>query len=293
MGKTILVLKASGGTEKFDRNKIKKTCVYAGAPEDLAEKVTKEVTKHVYDGISTKEILKLTVKLLEKELPHVAAKYDLKGAIMRLGPEGYPFERFFAEVLKEYGYSARGHQYVQGLCVKHEIDIVAAKPQKEYPELGQPPLKYYMIENKFHNSPGIYTGLKESLYTFARFLDLEDGYKKGLCQKFDQAWLVCNTKFSADAIQYAICKNLKLTGWRYPLGASLETMIEEKDLYPITVVKGLDKDSQKKMFDAGLLLCKDLLKYDIDKLRERTRISSRVLTNLINTAKEVMIKKEF
>ena len=64
---------------------------------------------------------------------------------------------------------------LRGHCVSHEIDIVASKQEKQY-----------MIECKYHNMPGIYTCLKEVLYTYARFLDLVEGSQNKTCQKFDQ-----------------------------------------------------------------------------------------------------------
>ena len=282
------VIKASGEREKFMPNKLKRTCLRAGAPPDLANKIVREVSKRAYDGITTKEILKMTLFMLHKDQPDVAAKYDLKGALMRLGPAGFAFEKLFAEILKEYGYETRVHQYIQGECVRHEIDIVAVKPIKSIPELPQPHLKYYQIENKYHNAPGIFTGVKDVLYTYARFLDLQGGFKKGLCQRFDQCWLACNTKFSTDAIEYANCKGMKLTGWRFPTDASLETMIEEKKLYPITVLRSLDKDSQTKMASAGLMLCKDLIKRDFDKLVEMTKISPKKMRTMIDEIEKII-----
>jgi len=51
---------------------------------------------------------------------------------------------------------------IKGKCVNQEIDVVAENPSGRY-----------MIECKFHNVP-IYTGLKEVMYTYARFLDVKD-----------------------------------------------------------------------------------------------------------------------
>ncbi len=288
MPKIIFVTKASGQKERFRPNKLKRTCIHAGAPPDLADRVVKEVIEKAHDGISTRKILRMAMSMLRKEMPPIAAKYDLKGALMRLGPAGFAFEKLFAEILRGHGYEAKVHQFVRGRCVKHEIDIVAAKPIKSNPELPRPTLKYYQVENKYHNSPGVFTGLKEALYTYARFLDLQEGFKKGLCQKFDQCWLVCNTKFSTDAIEYANCRGIKLTGWRYPSGGSLEFLIESKKLYPITVLRNLDRESQRKMADAGLLLCKDLIMKDEKKLGQMTRINSKKLKTLINEAERIL-----
>jgi len=271
------IVKASGETEKFDPDKIKRTCLRAGASEELADKIVKEVIKKSYDGISTKEILHIALKLLGKERPHIAARYDLKGSMLRLGPAGFIFEHFIGELLKEYGYSARVHNILRGLCVSHEVDVVATKENKNY-----------MIECKYHNMLGIYTGLREALYTYARFLDLCEGSKSGTCENFEHPWLVCNTKFSDDAIQYAKCKGLKLVGWSYPEDGSLEQLIEKKKLYPITMLRKLDADSQDKLALANMILMEDLVRTDIKELCKITKISKNKLKILSDEAREIL-----
>jgi Holliday junction resolvase len=270
------VVKASGETEEFDLNKIKRTCLKAGAPQSLANKIARDVEKRSYDGISTKEILHSTLKLLEKQKPFIAARYDLKGAIFRLGPAGFAFEHLVAEILKEYGFKTKVHSMINGFCVQHEVDVVATKKNKSY-----------MIECKYHNLPGIYTGLREALYTYARFLDLKNGSKEGLCQKFEQPWLICNTRFSDDAIQYSKCIGLRLIGWGYPEVKNLREMIEKRRLYPITMLRKLDKESQEKLSISGLVLISDLIKISIRELNKITKIPVKKLRILVNEAEGI------
>lgn len=271
----MFVTKASGEKEEFNPEKIRSTCIRAGATKWLADAIVKEVEKRAYDGIPTKKILQITLKILNREMPRVAAKYDLKFAIMRLGPAGFLFEQLVAELLSEYGYETRVHSIIYGGCISHEIDVVAEKDGKRC-----------MIECKYHNAPGIYTGVKEALYTQARFEDLLEGSKSGKCQRFDQVWLVCNTKFSADVIAYALCKKIKLLGWKYP-EENLRTMLEKKNLYPITVLRKLDSYSQKRLASVGLMFCKDLLKRDFSELRELTKIPPTRLKFLIQEAESI------
>ena len=47
----------------------------------------------------------------------------LKQAIMELGPSGFPFEQFVAELLKCRGYQIKVGVIVEGHCVNHEIDV--------------------------------------------------------------------------------------------------------------------------------------------------------------------------
>jgi Holliday junction resolvase len=270
------VVKASGETEKFDPEKIRRTCIKAGASEDLADKIVREVEKKSYDGISTREILHMTISFLKKEKPAVASRYDLKGAIFRLGPAGFTFEHLVAEIFKELGYETKVHSIIRGACVSHEVDVIATKDKNNY-----------MVECKYHNIPGIYTGLRESLYTYARFLDLNEGFKIGVCRKFNQPWLVCNTKFSEDAVQYAICKNMRLVGWNYPENQGLEYMIEKNKLYPITMLRNLDSESQEKLANVGLVLTKDLVRINIKELSEITKITKNKLKVLADESKEI------
>lgn len=276
----LYVIKNNGDKAKFEPEKIRSTCLRAGASDELTNEIIKRITEKAYNGITTKEILKMALKMLERDDPPAAARYDMKGAIMRLGPAGFIFEDLVSEVLKEYGYETKVHSILQGACIPHEVDIIASKKSDG--------IKNYMIECKYHNVPGIYTGSKDALYTYARFLDLVDAWKKGKGQKFDKPWLVTNTRFSIDTIQYSICKGMLLTGWKYPQSHGLNDMIEEKRLYPITVLRNLDTDSMGKMAAAGLLLCKDLLTKTPNKLQQLTGISQRKLFLLVQEANKVL-----
>jgi len=261
------VVGASGEREEFDVEKVRGTCLKAGASKELTDKIAEEIQKKVYDGITTKEILDLTLSLLGEE-PQSAARYDLKRAVMSIGPAGFPFENFMAEVLQNYGYTTKVGEVLKGRCVKHEIDIVAQKDGKRY-----------MIECKYHNASGVYTDLKVALYTYARFLDLKDD--------FDQPWLVSNTKCTTEAINYAKCVGLKVTGWRYPPGESLDNLIEQRKLYPVTILKSVDESVKSRLFQAKIMLAKDLLERSIDELKGTTGLSDETLGKIVTEVRTV------
>jgi len=179
---------------------------------------------------------------------------------MNLGPEGFPFETFFSKLLVNLGFKVQLRRMVKGLCVTHEIDIIAENYVNNQVER-------IMVECKYHNLPGIYTGLKETLYTYARFLDLRDGWMKGLCEKFDEAWLVTNTKFSEEAKEYAKCKEMKIIGWSYPPNQGIETLIENnKRLYPITILRRVKKADLTKFSSANLIVINDVLNRTVEEL---------------------------
>ena len=84
---------------------------------------------------------------------------------MLLGPAGFNFESYMAAVLAANGYEIISiRSKVRGKCVEHEIDLSILSKNGDKA----------MVECKYHNSLGIFTGLKESMYTHARFLDITE-----------------------------------------------------------------------------------------------------------------------
>ena len=243
----MLVTKSSGKQVAFDHNRIIRTCKRAGLSKKEAEEVAQIVEGKIYDGIATKKLLKIVLSELEKYGEHVSMKYDLKGALMRLGPSGFAFEKFIARVLEQLDWKVKTNSIITGGCITHEIDVIAEKADR------------VMIECKYHNSPGIYTGVKDILYTYARFLDLQDGYKSGKCEKFDGVWLASNTKFSTDTMKYGSCRGIELLGWNYPKGGSLAELIEKTKTYPITMLRGLTPTTKNTLIEYNIVTVKDLL----------------------------------
>ncbi len=224
--KKILVTKANGQLVPFDPNKVRSTCIRAGASRKFAKVIIRKIYPKLYDGISTREIYHHVLEFLgsDDRGKIIKHRYRLKESIRLLGPSGFPFENFVARVLENHGYQVLAlRKIVTGVCVNHELDIIVHNSELN---------RKYFVECKYHNSPGIFTGLKESLYTHARFLDLKD--------EFGGEMLVCNTKVSTDVITYGRCINQTVISWRYPPNCGLEKMIEEKGLYPITIL-GLSK----------------------------------------------------
>jgi|TARA_Y100000310_G_scaffold127024_1_gene126048 hypothetical protein len=261
------VIKASGKKEEFKPKKIFNTLLRAGASRKLADEIVKEVQKRVREGTTTREILDIALGLLKNKNPEINARYDLKRAVMRLGPTGFPFEKFFAEVLENYGYQTQVGKIVQGKLINHEIDVVAKKD------------KNYMVECKYHNSLGIYTNIKVALYVYARFLDLKE--------KFGQPWLSTNTRLSRSAITYTKGVGMKVTSWQYPKEDCLRSLIEKKKLYPITILKTIDDSVKFKLVNSGIVLAIKLLDYDLKDLKRKTGISENILKKIMDEAKGI------
>jgi hypothetical protein len=187
--------------------------------------------------------------MLRKTARPVAARYSMKRAIADLGPNGFPFEKFIAEIFKSEGYEALTDQVVYGSCVPHEVDVVAWKGKE-----------LCMVEAKFHNEYGVKSDLKVALYVNARWEDLKGAEFEfgGVKRKMTSFQLFTNTKFTDTAIRYAECKGLSLVGWNYPKKGNLEDLIQESGLHPLTSLTSLSQTEKRTLLDAGMVLCKQV-----------------------------------
>jgi hypothetical protein len=166
-----------------------------------------------------------------------------------MGPSGYPFEKLVGEILASQGFSVKVSQTVPGICVTHEVDVVAIKDKQ-----------HIMVECKFHNEASTKSDIKVALYVQARFEDIEKaGDVSGRSKRFTEAWLVTNTRFTSDAIQYAQCMGMKTIGWNHPQDGSLSELIDRARLHPVTSLTSLTKAQKKQLLDSGIVSCKELL----------------------------------
>ncbi len=265
------VIKASGLEEEFNSRKIYHTILGAGGTGKLARDIVEVVKKKFHDGMTTKEILEIVLREL-KEFPKLYARYDLKRAIMSLGPSGFPFEHFFGHLLEYYDYKTKVGNFIKGKVINHEVDIIARRivGGKE---------KSYMIECKYHNEPGTLTKLHPALYTYARFLDLDPK------EKPDMPWLVTNTKCSRDAKGYAKGVGLKITSWNYPQSNSLQKLITRKKLYPITIIKLISHKTKEKLFGSKIVIAKHLLDFSVEELIQKTELSESEIKKILEEVK--------
>jgi hypothetical protein len=120
----IYVLKADGTKEPFDEKKLEFSLKRAGASTQATRDIINHVYGHLKQDITTHNIYKHAFELLHKEEKPIAIKYSLKKAISELGPSGFPFEDFVAEIFRGKGYEALTGQVVKGFCVAHEVDVV-------------------------------------------------------------------------------------------------------------------------------------------------------------------------
>jgi len=273
----IQVRKASGDLEPFSEGKIVRSLERAGVDKDLIDKVLADVKKELYDGITTQRIYSHIFELLKREKSPSLGRYNLKKAIMELGPAGYLFEKFVGALLKHHGYQVEIGVNVFGRCVVHEIDVIAQKDNQ-----------HFMVECKFHNQPGTRSDVKVALYVKARFDDVETAWKEkpGHQTKFHKAWLVTNTKFTSDAIQYGECIGMRLIGWNYPTSGSLQDLIENSGLHPVTCLTFLSKNQKETLLSSNIILCRDILTAD-QALLSSLVLSDKQKTSLFTEIKTV------
>jgi hypothetical protein len=267
--------------EEFSPEKIYDTCIRAGANDQTAKEIANEISKIVYDGIKSSEILSIIRKLLRKKNKGLAARYNLKESLTRLGPTGYPFENFISELLEYFGYKTKLRQILRGKCVEHEIDVLAESEQNNN-------LRRAIIEVKFKHANELYIGLKEAMYTYARYLDIKEGYELNLCDRVDEVWLFCNSKASSEAIQYANCKGLKLITWNYPFNDGLRKMIHEMNLYPVTILNSIDKKLLLKFADSHIMFIRDIYEYDEKRLMSKFDLTRSKVRNILDEANQVL-----
>lgn len=275
--KTFYVTKFDGSKQPFIRNKIVNTCLRMGATQEVAEKVVEKIESEAYDGITTKEILKSIFRYLKEYRPEFGFRVDLRQSIALLRPKP-DFERFVSLVLEQEGYEVETNKIIRGKCTSHEVDSIARKGRD-----------VVCVEVKHHYQHHTYTSMDVFLESWASFEDLQQGYNCGNNNfGFNKLLVVCNTKISDHAKEYAKCKGIQHIAWSAPRERSLELLVEKYKFYPITFLKGLDQKTAVKLGDAGIMLLKQLVKEDVNKLSKKLKIPKKNLQQLIARANKLL-----
>jgi hypothetical protein len=261
------ITKADGSQEAFDIRKLEYSLRRAGAHKDEIPQIVSDVSRTLVDGARTQDIYQRAFQLLrETELP-VAAKYSLRRAVFNLGPTGFPFEDFLGKIFEAQGYTTKRRLIIKGKCATHEIDLAAYSPQHSF-----------VAEAKFHAHPGVKSDLQVAMYSYARYLDLQNSRVcKGDMCGIVSLYVITNTKFTEAAIKYGSCVGINLLSWDYPKNNSLHSMIEKLGVYPITVLTRLTSGQKQRLLQNGIILCSDILK-NTTYLRELGLSESKIAT---------------
>jgi Holliday junction resolvase-like predicted endonuclease len=273
----INITKASGEQEPFDESKLRHSLRSAGAADQVIDSVVVSVNEMLVEGMSTRKIYREAFRILRSESRRIAGRYKLKEAIMELGPTGYPFENFVAEFLKRLGYKTEVGVVVQGNCVSHEIDVIAHKDAH-----------YYMVECKFHNRKELRCKVQVPLYIQSRFLDVRKNWmsQPGHAGKEHTGYVVTNTRFTKDAIDYAECIGLDLLGWDYPKNKGLKDLIGRMNLHPVTCLTSLTKAEKDRILEKNIVLAVQLA--ENENILKQIGIDQRKAARILKEADEIV-----
>lgn len=281
MSTTAIIRKASGEKEAFDPEKLRNSIKRAGTPDDITDQIIDEILPQLQDGMTTQEIYKKAFGMLRKRKRANAARYSLKKAIMELGPTGYPFEHFVAQVLAHNGFEVSVGQVVQGRCVTHEVDVIATTDTTQY-----------IVECKYYNSQGKYANVKVPLYIRSRVNDIIE-YREKL-HDFKNirffGWIVTNTRFTEDAMNYGRCAGLNMLSWNIPRGKGLKDMVEKAGVYPVTVITSLNKKQKEYILSKEIVLCKHLR--ENIKILHEVGFTDKSLKKVVDEIDELLNSKD-
>lgn len=268
------ITKRSGDREPFNEHKVRSSLHKAGAHSQLIDQIVNDIEQRS-DLRTTKDIYAYAYAQLRNHNIVAAGRYSIKQALAEMGPSGFPFERFIAELFKAQGYGVEIDQTLMGACVSHEIDLIIEKNKQ-----------HGLVECKFHNELGLKSDVKVPLYVKSRFDDIAHAAKKEHAHPhIKQNWIVTNTNFTEQAIQYATCVGIKLISWSHPATESLPKLIEKYHLYPITALASLTNQQKHDFIAHGFTLCRNAA--EKQRVLERMGLSATQIDDLIAEAHAV------
>jgi hypothetical protein len=243
LGSEVLIRKADGSEESFSPEKLFQSLVRSGARAEDAEAIVTRVANELHSGDKTHDIYRRAFSLLRHGERAVAARYSVKRVLLELGPSGYPFEDFVAEIFRAQGYHTQTRIVLEGKCVTHELDMIAEKNGERI-----------LAEVKYHNNAELRSDVKVPLYVRAR---LDDVFARE--GKESRGMIVTNTKFSEQAEVYGACAGLSLLSWDYPEKGNLRELIEETRVHPLSCLTTLSKAQKRLLMEGGVVLTRQVV----------------------------------
>ena len=243
------VTKFSGEQVDYQEEKLIRSLKKSGAEDYMISEILQHINPQLYDGISSKKIYKLAFQYLKNYPNAYAARYNLKSAMVALGPAGFYFEKYISKIHEALGYKTQINLTFNGKCVTHEVDVLLFKEV------------ITMIECKFHSGTEAKSDVKVPMYILSRFNDLRERKYKlfGQLRAIDFCLIVTNNKFTEDALTFAKCSNLKMLSWDYPLKNGLKEIIDRLKIYPITCLTTLTQNEKEQLLAVNIITVKDLL----------------------------------
>ncbi|MEM2922060.1 MAG: restriction endonuclease, partial [Candidatus Bathyarchaeia archaeon] len=260
---------ADGSLEPYDRSKVVSTCLKLGADYALASEVADRVEERLYEGIPTERILRMVKTYLGQLRPRLLERTDLKEALslLRSKPD---WERFVQLLYVELGYKVDPNPVLRGLCVTCELDAIAKRGSDRI-----------LVEAKHHLDPHARVDLGVCREVRAVIEDLSDGYLRGYnSEQFTGAVVVSNARFTEQALQYARCRGIECLGWNVPKGGGINSLIEQRQLYPLTMLRELDSETKEALGNVGIVLIKQLVTTPLGEVAEKSGVEKAKLEKL-------------
>ena len=274
----IKVKKNNGQKELFQVEKLRQSIHNIGVSEDMANQVCNLVAEHISAGKRTTEnIFAITRDLIAQVDPGKAAIYALERGLSALGPSGFLFEQYVAAILVDLDYKVQTNVYLEGEGVTHEIDIFAEKGNV-----------VYVIEAKYRNEFKSKTHINQVMYADARLQDIKRQARKTGDTREYYVWLVTNTKFTDNAINYVYHREMQLMGWDFPKYINLMKVAYEKKLFPVTVLPSINKKALKQLSMKNIVLVKDLVDFDEYMMRDMFNLSLTLSKKLTTEVQELV-----
>jgi hypothetical protein len=246
----VLITKDTGEREVFNAEKLRNSLRKSRAAASVADEIVHTIEKEIQPRMTTEHIYRRAFQLLNEKQSSAAMKYSIRRSVLNLGPTGFPFEAYIAELFAAQGYQTRTGQMLKGGCIEHEVDVIAWNDQK-----------LLLAEVKFHNELTMKSDAKVALYVKARFDDLYNGSFRldGKDRTLTRGLLITNTKFTETAKRYVECVNtFDIISWDYPQKGNLYDLIEQTGLHPMTCLPTLSVEEKQALLKRGITQCQSL-----------------------------------
>jgi hypothetical protein len=262
------VIKSNGQKEAYQKEKVVRSLKKLNLSQEKIEEILLEIDKKLPSTVSTKKLFGFIFSSLKEKEPTFSFKYNLKQAIFRLGPAGYPFEKFIAHLLKLYGYQTKHNLFLKGKCLTYEIDVLAEKDNITY-----------IAECKFHQQVWKVNDVKVVQYSYARFLDLK--------KENEFPWVITNTRFTSEAHKFAKCYNIKLLSWDFP-EENLPYLIDNKKAYPLTIFDFLPLKALQNFFNYDVVLIQDFINKDKSYLKKISGLDEMTINKIFDIINNII-----
>lgn len=267
-----IVIKRNKIKEPYHPSKIIKSLEKLKVSRDKIEEILFLIDKNLPSLVTTDQLFRFIYDYLKRDNGEKSYRYNLKKAILALGPTGYPFEKFIAHLLSFYGYQTKHNLFLEGKCLKYEIDILAELEGKIY--IGECKFRHYW--NKKND-------LHVVLYSYARYLDLKNNFSQE-----SYPLIVTNTKFTQEGIKFSTCYGIKLISWNYPPTENLVYLIEFKKIYPLTIFDFISLKNLKNLFNNDIILVSDFISKDKNYLRKISGLSLTEIDKIFQESKKII-----